>query len=97
MEANAIEQERRNKRAKMLRYVRKSRGEEVEEEPQLAAMSVEERDRAETIAKHEVALATGEAGPQPQANEQHTPAAEKAGKEMAAREADEADKEKQDS
>jgi len=49
--------DQRRKRLQILRYVRKMRGEMTEEEAALAAMSVEERDRAETIAKREVELA----------------------------------------
>lgn len=49
--------EQRKKRAQLLRYVRKMRGEMTEEEAELASMSVEERDRAETMAKHETELA----------------------------------------
>ncbi|MCB9932075.1 MAG: mechanosensitive ion channel [Planctomycetes bacterium] len=47
----------RKKRAQLLRYVRRMRGEMSEEEIALAGMSVEERDRAETLAKREVELA----------------------------------------
>ncbi|MCZ7607387.1 MAG: mechanosensitive ion channel [Planctomycetota bacterium] len=49
--------EQRRKRLQILRYVRRVRGEITEEEAALAGMSVEERDRAETIAKREVELA----------------------------------------
>lgn len=49
--------EQRKKRAQLLRYVRKMRGEMTEEEAALASMSVEERDRAETMAKRESELA----------------------------------------
>lgn len=51
-------QEARKKRANLLRYVRKMRGEVTEEEAELAKLSVEERDRAETLAKREAELAT---------------------------------------
>ena len=50
-------QDTRKKRANLLRYVRKMRGEMTEEEIALAGVSVEERDRAETLAKREVELA----------------------------------------
>ena len=52
-----LEQEVRKKRAIMLRYVRKMRGEVTEEEAELAKLSVEERDRAETLANREAELA----------------------------------------
>ncbi|MCA8911177.1 MAG: mechanosensitive ion channel [Planctomycetes bacterium] len=52
-----VAQEQRKKRAQMLRYVRRMRGEMTEEEIALANMSVEERDRAETMAKREAELA----------------------------------------
>lgn len=51
-------QEDRKKRANLLRYVRKMRGEVTEEEAELAKLSVEERDRAETLAKREAELAS---------------------------------------
>lgn len=51
------EQEARTKRAHMLRYVRNMRGEITEEEAELAKLSVEERDRAETLANREAELA----------------------------------------
>ncbi|MBZ0136024.1 MAG: mechanosensitive ion channel [Planctomycetes bacterium] len=50
-------QEDRKKRANLLRYVRKMRGEVTEEEAELAKLSVEERDRAETMANHEAGMA----------------------------------------
>lgn len=52
-----IKSEARKKRAQMLRYVRKMHGEADPEDAALAAMSVEERDRAETLANHEAELA----------------------------------------
>jgi small conductance mechanosensitive channel len=60
MDAKERDQETRKKKAKILRYVRKSRGEMTEEEVALASMSIEERDRAETLAKREVELAKGQ-------------------------------------
>jgi small conductance mechanosensitive channel len=51
----------RRKRAQVLRYVRRTRGEITEEEAALANLSVEERDRAETMARREAQLATEEA------------------------------------
>ena len=56
-EDEVIEQATRKKRANVLRYVRRMRGEVTEEEAELAKLSVEERDRAETLAKREVELA----------------------------------------
>ena len=47
----------RKKRVRVLRYIRSSRGEAMPEEAELAAMSVEERDRAEAMAKHKVSAA----------------------------------------
>lgn len=55
------EQEARKKRARVLRYVRRGRGELTDDELVLASMSVEERDRAETIAKRDVELAKDQA------------------------------------
>ncbi len=57
----ARDQETRKKRARVLRYVRRGRGEPTEEEIVLSSMSVEERDRAETIAKRDVEIAKGQA------------------------------------
>jgi hypothetical protein len=76
-DAKGIEQERRKKRAVLLRYLRRMRGEAVEDEPAAAAMSVEERDRAETIAKRDTPAET-----------EHQPVAEKVGLEMAAQRQD---------
>ncbi|MCB9895620.1 MAG: mechanosensitive ion channel [Planctomycetes bacterium] len=49
-------QDVRRKRANLLRYVRKMRGELTEEEIAMQGMSVEERDRAETLANREAEL-----------------------------------------
>jgi hypothetical protein len=70
MDPKDVALERRKKRAQLLRYVRKMRGEEVEEDAALAAMSVEERDRAETIAKREVEIATEKAEEQREENKE---------------------------
>lgn len=55
------EQLARRKRAGLLRYLRKSRGEAIEEEAALAGMSVEERDRAATLAKRDAEIAREQA------------------------------------
>lgn len=86
--------EQRRKRLQILRYVRKMRGEMTEEEAALAAMSVEERDRAETIAKREVELAKEKAednpepepaadAPKVEAEQPHVSDAEKLAKHLA--------------
>lgn len=61
-----LKKEARAKRATLLRYVRRQRGEEEPEDAALAAMSVEERDRAQTMAKHQTELATEKTGEQPE-------------------------------
>lgn len=76
-----IEQEQRKKRAQLLRYVRKMQGEMTEDEVALANMSVEERDRAETLANREAELAkekakTSDATPQEVAQERKENAAD---------------------
>jgi moderate conductance mechanosensitive channel len=76
-EPKEADQAQRKKRAGVLRYVRKMRGDETEEEGALAAMSVEERDRAESIAKHD------EEKKDTVDPDKHTPEAEKVGAEMA--------------
>ncbi|MCA8936959.1 MAG: mechanosensitive ion channel [Planctomycetes bacterium] len=75
--------EQRKKRAQVLRYVRKMRGEMTEEEATLASMSVEERDRAESLANREAELAkekakTSDATPQEVAAERKENAADDA-------------------
>lgn len=55
------EQSLRGKRARILRYVRKSQGDLSEEEIALATLSVEERDRAKAMANHKVTMATEDA------------------------------------
>lgn len=56
----------RKKRVRVLRFVRSSRGEAMPEEAELAAMSVEERDRAEAMAKHKATTSVAaEAAPAP--------------------------------
>jgi small conductance mechanosensitive channel len=57
MDAKQREQAVRTKRAGILRYVRKSRGEVTEEEAAIAGMSIEERDRAGAMANREAELA----------------------------------------
>jgi moderate conductance mechanosensitive channel len=67
-----LQQVRRRKRANLLRYVRRMRGEVTEEEAELAKLSVEERDRAETMAKREAELA-GESEKEENPQEQTRP------------------------
>jgi small-conductance mechanosensitive channel len=74
---------RRKKRAGVLRYVRGQVGEGDEDDGR-AAMSVEERDRARSIAQREVDLAKSDGDGAPVTHDNHTPEAEKAGREMAA-------------
>ncbi len=57
MDAKQRDQESRKKKSRILRYVRKSRGEMTEEDLAIAGMSIEERDRAESMARREVELA----------------------------------------
>lgn len=59
--ADEHEQAQRGKRARILRYVRRTQGELTDEEIALASLSVEERDRAKAIATHQAAIATEEA------------------------------------
>jgi moderate conductance mechanosensitive channel len=63
--ADQDEETRRNagraKKARILRYVRRARGEITEEEAALANMSVEERDRAMTLARHQADKAISKA------------------------------------
>jgi moderate conductance mechanosensitive channel len=78
-EPKEVDQARRKKHAGLLRYVRKIRGDEAEEEGALAAMSVEERDRAESIARHD------DSEKDVVEPDKHVPEAEKLGAEMAVR------------
>lgn len=55
------EQQARRKRAEVLRYLRKSKGELIDEDAALAGMSVEERDRAATLAKRDAEIAREQA------------------------------------
>lgn len=75
-EAKEIAHAERAKKARILRYVRKSRGEMTEEEIALADVSIEERERARTIAEREAKIAeekAEESGRKPAVEEEPEP------------------------
>ncbi|KAA0211028.1 mechanosensitive ion channel family protein, partial [bacterium] len=72
----------RKKRAAVLRFVRASRGEALPDELELAAMSVEERDRAATLAKLTTDKPAG-SGPDAKAQAAGPPDAERLAERMA--------------
>lgn len=75
----------RKKRVRVLRFIRSSRGETMPEEAELAAMSVEERDRAEAMAKHKAAATQPSASQNPAVAPEQKPDAERLAEKLSTR------------